>query len=57
MVVRARTPTGTPCVEGTPAILRLGGAESERGSTVKASVGFIGAGARSRASGGAGAWG
>jgi hypothetical protein len=28
---------------GTPAILRLGGAESERGCTIKALVGFIGA--------------
>jgi hypothetical protein len=34
----------TPCAERTPAILRLGRAKSERGSTVKASVRFIGAG-------------
>jgi hypothetical protein len=44
MVVGARAAAGTPCAERTPAILRLGGAESERGRTVKASVGFIGAG-------------
>jgi hypothetical protein len=50
-VVGARATAGTPCAEGTPAILHLGGAESERGSTVKASVRFIGAGARGRALG------
>jgi hypothetical protein len=44
MVVEARATVGTPCAERTPAILRLGGAESERGHTVKASVGFIGVG-------------
>jgi hypothetical protein len=44
-VVGARAAAGTPCAERTPAILRLGRAESERGRTVKASVGFIGAGA------------
>jgi hypothetical protein len=44
MVVGARAAAGTPCAERTPTILRLGGAESERGRTVKASVGFIGAG-------------
>jgi hypothetical protein len=44
MVVGARVAAGTPCAEGTLVILRLGGAESERGSTVKASVRFIGAG-------------
>jgi hypothetical protein len=43
-VVGARAAAGMLCVEQTPAILRLGGAESERGCTVKALVGFIGAG-------------
>jgi hypothetical protein len=42
-VVRARAAAGTSCAERTPTILRLGGAESERGCTVKALVGFIGA--------------
>jgi hypothetical protein len=41
-VVGARAAAGTPCAEGTPVISRLGGAESERGCTVKALVGFIG---------------
>jgi hypothetical protein len=44
-VVEARAAADTPCAERTPAILRLGGAESERGHKVKASVGFIGTGA------------
>jgi hypothetical protein len=44
-VVGARVAAGTPCSERTLAILRLGGAESERGHTVKASVSFIGVGA------------
>jgi hypothetical protein len=44
-VVVARAAAGTPCAERTPAILRLGGAESERGRTVEVSVSFIGAGA------------
>jgi hypothetical protein len=43
-MVGARVAAGTPCAERTPAILRLGGAESERGCTVKALVDFIGAG-------------
>jgi hypothetical protein len=43
-VVEARAAAGTPCTERTPTILCLGGAESERGRTVKASVGFIGVG-------------
>jgi hypothetical protein len=43
-VVGAQTAAGTPCAERTPAILHLGGAESERGRTVKASIGFIGTG-------------
>jgi hypothetical protein len=43
MVVGARAAAGTPCAKGTLAILRLGGAQSKRGSMVKASVGFIGA--------------
>jgi hypothetical protein len=42
MVVGARAAVGTSCAEGTPTILCSGGAESERGSTVKASVYFIG---------------
>jgi hypothetical protein len=52
-VVVARAAAGTPCAKRTPAILRLGGAESERGRTVKASIGFIGMGegARGRAPG------
>jgi hypothetical protein len=45
MVVRARATAGTPCAEGTPASLSLGRAESERGRTVKALFGFVGAGA------------
>ena len=36
---------GTPCAERSPVILRSGEVESERGRTVEASVGFIGAGA------------
>ena len=43
-MVGAQAAAGTPCAERTPVILRLGGAESERGCTVKALVGFIGAG-------------
>jgi hypothetical protein len=45
---------GTLCAERTLVILRLGGAGSERGHTIKASVGFIGTGssvARGRAPG------
>jgi hypothetical protein len=42
-VVGARAATGTPWAERTPVNLRLGGAERERGCTVKALVGFIGA--------------
>jgi hypothetical protein len=42
-VVRARAAAGTPCAGRAPVNLRLGGVESERGRTVKASVGFIGA--------------
>ena len=44
MVVGARATAGTPCVERGPVNLRLGGAESERGCTVKALVGFLGSG-------------
>jgi hypothetical protein len=43
-VVGTLAAAGTPCAERTPMNLRLGGAESERGCTVKAVVGFIGAG-------------
>jgi hypothetical protein len=42
-MVGARAAAGTPCAEETSAILCSGGAKSERGSTVKASVCFIGA--------------
>jgi hypothetical protein len=41
---RGSAGTGTPCAERAPVNLRLGGAKSERGCTVKALVGFIGAG-------------
>jgi hypothetical protein len=44
-VVGARAAASTLCAERAPVNLRLGGAESERGCTVKALVGFIGAGA------------
>jgi hypothetical protein len=59
MVVGARATAGTPCVERGPVNLRLGGAESERGCTVKALVGFKGAGmgAGSRGARGAERWG
>jgi hypothetical protein len=43
-MVGARAAAGTPCAEGALVNLRLGGAESERGCTVKALVDFIGAG-------------
>jgi hypothetical protein len=43
--LRAQAAAGTPCAKGTPAILRLGGAESERRSPVKDTVHFIGTGA------------
>jgi hypothetical protein len=43
-VGRTRVAAGTPCAEGTPTISCSGGAESERGSTVMASVFFIGVG-------------
>ena len=36
---------GTPCAEQSPVNWRSGEVESERGRTVEASVGFIGAGA------------
>jgi hypothetical protein len=42
-VAEARAAAGTPCAERSPVILRSGGVESERGCTVKAEVGFIGA--------------
>jgi hypothetical protein len=45
MVVGARVAAGTLCAEGTPTISCAGGAESERGSTINASVCFIGTGA------------
>jgi hypothetical protein len=44
-VVGFRAAAGTPCAERSPMILRSGEVESERGHTVEASVGFIGAGA------------
>jgi hypothetical protein len=40
---RARAAAGTPCARRTPANSCSGGAESERGSMVVASGGFIGA--------------
>jgi hypothetical protein len=43
--VGARAAAGTPCVGQTPVILRSGEVESERGRTVEALAGFIGAGA------------
>jgi hypothetical protein len=45
MVVRARAAADMPCAGRAPVNLRLGGAESERGCTVKVLVGFIGVGA------------
>jgi hypothetical protein len=44
-VVGSRAAAGTPCAKRSPVILRSGEVESERGRTVEASVGFIGAGA------------
>jgi hypothetical protein len=44
-MVGSRVAAGTPRVERSPVILRSGEVESERGHTVEASVGFIGAGA------------
>jgi hypothetical protein len=44
-VVGSREAAGTPCTEQTPVIWRSGEVESERGHTVEASTGFIGAGA------------
>jgi hypothetical protein len=43
-VVGSRAAAGTPCAERSPVNLRSGEVESERGRTVEASVGFIGAG-------------
>jgi hypothetical protein len=43
-VVGSRAAASTPCEERSPVILRSGEVESERGRTVEASVGFIGAG-------------
>jgi hypothetical protein len=43
-VVGSRAAAGTPCAERSSVILRSGEVESERGCTVEASVGFIGAG-------------
>jgi hypothetical protein len=40
----ARAAAGTPCAGQTPVILRSGEVKSERGRTVEASAGFIGAG-------------
>ena len=44
-MVGSRAATGTLCAEQSPVNLRSGEVESERGRTVKASVGFIDAGA------------
>ena len=43
-MVGSRAAAGTPCAEQSPVNLRSGEVESERGRTVEASVGFIGAG-------------
>jgi hypothetical protein len=43
--VGARAAAGTECAGQTPVILRSGEVESERGRTVEALAGFIGAGA------------
>jgi hypothetical protein len=42
-MVGSRAAAGTPCAERSPVILQSGEVESERGHTVEASVGFIGA--------------
>jgi hypothetical protein len=44
-VVGSRAAANTPCAGQTPVILRSGEVESERGRTVQAVAGFIGAGA------------
>jgi hypothetical protein len=44
-VVGSRAAAGTPCTEQTLVIWHSGEVESERGRTVEASAGFIGAGA------------
>jgi hypothetical protein len=44
-VVRSRAAAGTPYVEQSPVNLRSGEVESERGRTVEALVGYVGAGA------------
>jgi hypothetical protein len=44
-VVGSRAAAGTLCAERSPVNLRSRGMESEQGCTVKAGVGFIGAGA------------
>jgi hypothetical protein len=44
MVVGSRVATGTPCAEQSPMNWRSCEVESERGCTVEASAGFIGAG-------------
>jgi hypothetical protein len=43
-VVGSRVAAGTPCAERSLVNLHSGEVESERGRTVEASVGFIGAG-------------
>jgi hypothetical protein len=43
-VVGSRAAAGTPCAERSPVILHSGEVASERGRTVEASVGYIGAG-------------
>jgi hypothetical protein len=45
MVAGSWAAAGTPCAGQTPVILRSGEVESERGHTVEALAGFIGAGA------------
>jgi hypothetical protein len=53
-VAGAQGAAGTSCVEGTPVNWRSGGVRSERGCTVKAGIGFIGAGAGAGAGVGSG---
>jgi hypothetical protein len=52
-VVGSRVAAGTPCAEQSPVNWRSGEVECERGRTVEALAGFIGAGAGGGAGGGA----
>jgi hypothetical protein len=53
-MVGSRAAVGTPCAGQMPVILRSGEVESERGRTVEALAGFIGAGAGAGTCGGTG---